>query len=117
MADFLSFINEILWGSALIYLLFCAGIWFTWRSGFVQFRYVRFFGRALKKSFIRQSDGITAFQALCTSLAARVGSGNIAGVALAIDLHGRPRRSVLDVGHGADRDGDIFCGVLACATL
>ena len=88
MADFLSFINEILWGSALIYLLFCAGIWFTWRSGFVQFRYVRFFGRALKKSFIRQSDGITAFQALCTSLAARVGSGNIAGVALAISMGG-----------------------------
>ena len=88
MPDFLTFINEILWGSVLIYLLLCAGIWFTLRSGFVQFRYIRFFPRALRKSFIPQPDGLTAFQALCTSLAARVGSGNIAGVALAISMGG-----------------------------
>lgn len=88
MPDFLSFINEILWGSVLIYLLLCAGIWFTLRSGFIQFRYIRHFGRALKKSFTPQPDGLTAFQALCTSLAARVGSGNIAGVALAISMGG-----------------------------
>lgn len=43
MPDFLTFINEILWGSVLIYLLLCAGIWFTLRSGFVQFRYIRYF--------------------------------------------------------------------------
>ena len=88
MPDFLTFINEILWGSVLIYLLLFAGIWFTWRSGLVQFRYIRYFTRALKKSFIPQPDGLTAFQALCTSLAARVGSGNIAGVALAISMGG-----------------------------
>lgn len=88
MPDFLSFVNEILWGSVLIYLLFCAGLWFTLRSGFVQFRYIRHFTRALKKSFTPQPDGLTAFQALCTSLAARVGSGNIAGVALAISMGG-----------------------------
>ncbi|MBB3322549.1 sodium:alanine symporter family protein [Atlantibacter sp. RC6] len=88
MPDFLTFINEILWGSVLIYLLLCAGIWFTLRSGFVQFRYIRYFPRALRKSFSPQSDGLTAFQALCTSLAARVGSGNIAGVALAISMGG-----------------------------
>lgn len=88
MPDFLSFINEILWGSVLIYLLLCAGIWFTLRSGFIQFRYIRHFGNALKKSFTPQPDGLTAFQALCTSLAARVGSGNIIGVALAISMGG-----------------------------
>lgn len=88
MPDFLTFINEILWGSVLIYLLLCAGIWFTLRSGFVQFRYIRYFPRALRKSFTPQPDGLTAFQALCTSLAARVGSGNIAGVALAISMGG-----------------------------
>ena len=49
MPDFFSFINEILWGSVMIYLLLGAGCWFTWRTGFVQFRYIRQFGKSLKK--------------------------------------------------------------------
>ncbi len=53
MPDFLSFINEILWGSVMIYLLLGAGIWFTWRTQFVQFRYIRQFGKSLKKAFAR----------------------------------------------------------------
>ena len=32
MPDFLSFINEILWGSVMIYLLLGAGIWFSWQT-------------------------------------------------------------------------------------
>ena len=50
MPDFLSFINEILWGSVMIYLLLGAGIWFSWQTRGIQFRYVRKFGRSLKKS-------------------------------------------------------------------
>ena len=50
MPDFFSFINEILWGSVMIYLLLGAGCWFTWRTGFVQFRYIRQFGTSLKNS-------------------------------------------------------------------
>lgn len=88
MPDFLSFINEILWGSIMIYLLLGAGIWFTLRSGFIQFRYIRKFGKSLKNSITPQPGGLTSFQALCTSLAARVGSGNLAGVALAISAGG-----------------------------
>ncbi|MFH2642203.1 alanine/glycine:cation symporter family protein [Klebsiella aerogenes] len=88
MPDFLSFINEILWGSVMIYLLLGAGIWFTWRTEFIQFRYIRQFGKSLKKSLRPQPGGLTSFQALCTSLAARVGSGNLAGVALAIAAGG-----------------------------
>ncbi|WP_434666339.1 alanine/glycine:cation symporter family protein [Klebsiella sp. B345] len=88
MPDFFSFINEILWGSVMIYLLLGAGIWFTWQTKYVQFRYVRQFGKSLKKSLLPQPDGLTAFQALCTSLAARVGSGNLVGVALAISAGG-----------------------------
>ncbi|ENQ6441613.1 sodium:alanine symporter family protein [Citrobacter freundii] len=84
MPDFFSFINEILWGSVMIYLLLGAGCWFTWRTGFVQFRYIRQFGTSLKNSISPQPGGLTSFQALCTSLAARIGSGNLAGVALAI---------------------------------
>ena len=88
MPDFLSFINEILWGSVMIYLLLGAGIWFSWQTRGIQFRYVRKFSRSLKKSLHPQPGGLTSFQALCTSLAARVGSGNLAGVTLAIAAGG-----------------------------
>ncbi len=37
MPDFLSFINEILWGSVMIYLLLGAGIWFSWQTRGIQF--------------------------------------------------------------------------------
>ena len=88
MPDFLFFIYEVLWGSIMIYLLLGAGIWFTLRSGFIQFRYIRKFGRSLKNSVTPQPGGLTSFQALCTSIAARLGSGNMAGVALAISAGG-----------------------------
>lgn len=88
MPDFFFFINEVLWGSIMIYLLLGAGIWFTLRSGFIQFRYIRKFGKSLKNSVTPQPGGLTSFQALCTSLAARLGSGNLAGVALAISAGG-----------------------------
>lgn len=88
MPDFFSFINSVLWGSVMIYLLFGAGCWFTFRTGFVQFRYIRQFGKSLKNSIHPQPGGLTSFQSLCTSLAARVGSGNLAGVALAITAGG-----------------------------
>ncbi|WP_279049109.1 alanine/glycine:cation symporter family protein [Cedecea davisae] len=88
MTDFLLFINEVLWGSVLLWLLIGAGVWFTWRCGFVQFRYftrLRFF---LRNSTSSDPSAISSFQALCTSLAARVGSGNLAGIALAISAGG-----------------------------
>ncbi|EOI3456100.1 alanine/glycine:cation symporter family protein [Cronobacter turicensis] len=84
MSDFLLFISEILWESAMLYLLAGAGLWFSWRTRFIQFRYLRYFPRALSRSLRPSGSGLTAFEALCTSIAARVGSGNIAGVAFAI---------------------------------
>ncbi|WP_370558302.1 hypothetical protein [Edwardsiella tarda] len=39
MTDLISFINNILWGSVLIYLLIGAGLYFTFRTGFIQFRH------------------------------------------------------------------------------
>ncbi len=68
----------------MLYLLAGAGFWFSWRTGFIQFRYLRYFPRALSRSLRPSGNGLTAFEALCTSIAARVGSGNIAGVAFAI---------------------------------
>lgn len=88
MPDFLSFISEILWGSVMIYLLLGCGIWFTWRTGYIQFRYIRQFSKSLKASLKPGEGGLTSFQVLCISLAARVGSGNLAGVALAITVGG-----------------------------
>lgn len=88
MADFFLFINEILWGSILIYLLVGAGLWFTWRCGFVQFRYLTQLRSIILANKNKDSSGISSFQALCTSLAARVGSGNLSGVALALTLGG-----------------------------
>ncbi|MRS15289.1 amino acid carrier protein [Enterobacteriaceae bacterium RIT691] len=88
MPEFLAFINDILWGSVMIYLLLGAGVWFTWRTGYIQFRSLRHIGQSLKSSLEKPSDGLTSFQALCTSLAARVGSGNLAGVAIAITAGG-----------------------------
>lgn len=116
MPEFFSFINEILWGSVMIYLLLGAGCWFTWRTGFIQFRYIRQFGRSLKGSLSPQPGGLTSFQALCTSLAARIGSGNLAGVALAIAA-GRSRRGILDVGLGHHWHGDLLRRVFACPAL
>ncbi|WP_338464256.1 sodium:alanine symporter family protein [Franconibacter daqui] len=88
MSDFLYFISDILWGSVMIYLLPGAGIWFTFRTGGIQFRYLRHFAKSLRRSITPATDGLTSFQALCTSLAARVSSGNIAGVAIAIATGG-----------------------------
>ena len=52
MPDFFSFINSVLWGSVMIYLLFGAGCWFTFRTRFVQFRYIRQFGTARRFNLI-----------------------------------------------------------------
>lgn len=53
MPDFLSFINEILWGSVMIYLLLGAGIWFSWQTRGIQFRYVRKFRPQSEKACTR----------------------------------------------------------------
>lgn len=88
MTDLISFINNILWGSVLIYLLIGTGIFFTIRTGFIQFRHFGHMFSVLKNSNKVDSSGISSFQALCTSLAARVGTGNLTGVAIAITAGG-----------------------------
>jgi len=83
-------VNDVLWGQwqLLIYLLVIAGLFFTYRLGAIQIKQFGHMFALMKNS--RQSDasGISSFQALCTSLSARVGSGNLAGVALAISVGG-----------------------------
>ena len=88
--EFVSFVNNILWGDGqvLIIMLLACGIWFTVKLGGVQLRHFGHMFSLLKGSTTASKDGISSFQALCTSLSARVGTGNLAGVAVAISLGG-----------------------------
>ena len=88
--EIVSFVNNILWGQGqvLIYLLLFAGVWFTVRLKFIQLIDFKHMFSLLKGSNKSDDEGISSFQALCTSLSARVGTGNLAGVAVAISLGG-----------------------------
>ena len=83
-------INNILWGQGqiLIYLLLFAGFWFSVKLKFVQIRHFGYMFAVMKNSTQSDQSGISSFQALCTGLSARVGTGNLAGVAMAISLGG-----------------------------
>ncbi|WP_234495220.1 alanine/glycine:cation symporter family protein [Vibrio maritimus] len=88
MTDVINLMNDLLWGSILVYLLVGVGIYFTVRLGFIQFRHFGHMFSVLKNSRKADTAGISSFQALCTSLAARVGTGNMAGVAVALTAGG-----------------------------
>ena len=85
-------INDFVWGVPAMVCIIGVGLVLSLRTGFIQFRK---FGYAMKNSIGRiftkekAKDGsITPFQAVCTALAATVGTGNIAGVAGAIAIGG-----------------------------
>jgi AGCS family alanine or glycine:cation symporter len=86
-ANLIDPISRVLYTYVLVYLLVAAGLYFTVRTRFVQFRYFR---RMLGQLFnSRVGDGgISSFQAFCVGLASRVGTGNIAGVAIALTVGG-----------------------------
>ena len=88
--EIVAFINNILWGNGqiLIYMLLAAGVWFSVKLGFIQIRHFGHMFSVMKGSLKSDKAGISSFQALCTSLSARVGTGNLAGVAVAISLGG-----------------------------
>lgn len=88
LSSFVNTVNGYLWGSVLIYMLTACGVWFTWRLKFIQIRHFGHMFSLLKGSRHGSSRGISSFQALCTTLAARVGTGNLMGVAVAISLGG-----------------------------
>ncbi|HHR6036684.1 TPA: alanine/glycine:cation symporter family protein [Providencia alcalifaciens] len=88
MIEYINSISNFIWTSILIYLLLGAGLYFTIRSKFIQFRHFGHMFGVLKNSTRSDSSGISSFQALCTSLAARVGTGNLTGVAIAITAGG-----------------------------
>lgn len=81
-------IDGFVWGVPLIVLIMGTGIYLTVRLGLMQFRKL---GKALKYMVKNEEDGIgevTSFGALCTAMAATIGTGNIVGVATAVVVGG-----------------------------
>lgn len=86
----LSTINDFVWGPPLLILLSGTGLYLTLRLGFLQIIHLpRAFGYLFKKEPGNNQQGdVSAFAALCTALSATIGTGNIVGVATAIQAGG-----------------------------
>ena len=78
---------DLVWGYHILLLILFVGLIITIKSKFLQ---VRDFFKWIKSPFLkaRSTDGISPFQALSTALAGTIGTGNIAGVSLAIAVGG-----------------------------
>ena len=87
-----SVINNFIWGVPAMICIIGVGLYLSFRTRFLQIRKFPYamkvtFGRMFKKK--EAGDGaLTPFQAVCTALAATVGTGNVAGVAGAIAIGG-----------------------------
>ena len=98
MNEIISQVNDAIWGYVLTGVLVLCGIWFTWKTKGVQFRMVGEMFRLLADSAVSDTNGldnsnkkhkhISSFQAFAVSVATRVGTGNLAGVATAIAIGG-----------------------------
>lgn len=82
-----AYVSDFLYSYLLIALLLAAGVYFTVRTGFVQFRML---GESVRLTAEKapDDDAVSPFQALMVSTASRVGTGNIVGVANAIAIGG-----------------------------
>ena len=91
ITEFINQVNYILWTYVLIAMLLGCALWFSFKTRFVQFRMIGEMVRLLGDSTAK-IDGhekhISSFQAFTISLASRVGTGNLAGVATAITVGG-----------------------------
>ena len=112
--ELLTNLNDFMWTYFLIGLVIVTGIYFTFSTKFVQFTYIKEMFRLItekpKVGKDGEQKGVSAFQAFTISAASRVGTGTIAGVAIAIAM-GWTRFSVLDVGYGFIWRSIIICRV------
>lgn len=89
--EFLQSVYGLVWGAPALALILSFGLFLSAKTGFLQ---IRLLPRALGQFFRRmfgnngKEGGVSSFQAVCTALAATVGTGNLAGVAGAISLGG-----------------------------
>ena len=87
IGSLISSLSGILYYPILIIVLIAAGLWFTFKTGFVQ---ARLLGESVKVVMEKPSKegSVSSFQALMVSTASRVGTGNIVGVSTAVCLGG-----------------------------
>ena len=88
LLEILNQIDSMVWGPWLLILLLGTGILFTLRLGFIQIAKLPLALRLIFSARNRGDGDIDSFKALCTALAATVGTGNIVGVATAIKAGG-----------------------------
>ena len=89
MTKILSAVNAVVWGGPALILILGVGIYLSVRLGFVQLRLLpKAFRKLAGMLGSGSSGGVSPVQALCTALAATVGTGNLVGVAGAICLGG-----------------------------
>ena len=88
-------INNILWSYVLIALLILSGLFYTIRTGFAQGRLLGDMVALITGKLPSLRDGekkvagqVTGFQAFCIAVASHVGTGNLAGVAIAVAVGG-----------------------------
>lgn len=82
--------NNWIWTYVLILLLIFTGLYFSFKSRFVQFRYFGEMFRLLGQGVTggNSKNSVSSFQAFCIATASRIGTGNLAGVATALALGG-----------------------------
>ena len=87
-----STINGFVWGLPMMVLILGVGVYLSVRCGFPQFRhFVHIMKNTLGKAFEKtekKEGSVSPFKAMCTALAASIGTGNIAGVSGAIAIGG-----------------------------
>ena len=91
ITQWITSVNDVLWTYLIIVMLLGCAAWFTFKTRFVQFRMIKEMVRLLGDSTSKSSgneEHISSFQAFMVSLASRVGTGNLAGVATAITIGG-----------------------------
>ncbi len=95
LAKVIGDVNNVLWSYIIIAMLIGLGLYFSFRVKFVQIRYfgemIRLLGDGASsktRKAQKEKSGVSSFQAFCMSTASRVGTGNLAGVAIAISAGG-----------------------------
>ncbi len=81
-------LNDVIWSVPLVIVLLFAGLFFSVRTKFVQVRKIKVMAKLLFSAGADDEKGVSSFQAFALSVAGRVGTGNIAGVATAIAAGG-----------------------------
>ena len=90
MKEVIETLNHVVWGVPTLFMILGVGLYLSFQTKFVQIRLLPKALRGFISRFIKRNagDSVSSYQALCTALAATVGTGNIAGVAGAIAIGG-----------------------------